>query len=255
VAGIIGYSYHYKLRQSILKNKLIAEKETLKAEAEKQLAHLEMTALKAQMNPHFIFNCLNSINRFIIVNDNEAASEYLTKFAKLIRQVLENSRGEKISLATEIETLKLYIEMESLRFLDKFQYTLEIDPRLRVERYVVHPMLIQPYVENAIWHGLMHRRTKGLLSISFCLAENGLKVVIRDNGVGREKAKQIKESQLVPKKSYGMKVTAERMALLSKNLNVPVSVTVEDLHNEQHVAEGTEVILLLPLELLPESDQ
>ncbi|MGB4850194.1 MAG: histidine kinase, partial [Saprospiraceae bacterium] len=251
-SGFIGFLYNYKLTQSIKQNKLLSEKETLKAEAEKQMAQLEMTALRAQMNPHFIFNCLNSINRFIIVNDNDTASEYLTKFSKLIRQVLDNSRGDKSLLATEIETLKLYIEMESLRFTDKFESSIDIAADLNTNEFLIQPMLIQPYVENAIWHGLMHRKTKGKIEISFSKREDSLLVEIVDNGVGREMAKSIKENQLVQRKSHGMKVTAERMSLLSKKMNVPVEAVVEDLYNEHHESIGTKVKLTLPLEPLPD---
>jgi hypothetical protein len=255
-ATMIAFMYNYKLTQSIKQNKLLAEKETLKAEAEKQLAQLEMTALRAQMNPHFIFNCLNCINRFIIVNDNDTASEYLTKFSKLIRQVLDNSRGDKTRLATEIETLKLYIEMESLRFSDKFDYSITVDPELEKDEYLIQPMLIQPYVENAIWHGLMHRKEKGKLQLTFIKKGNTLLVEIEDNGVGRAMAKSIKESQLVQKKSHGMKVTAERMSLLSKKMNVPVEAAVEDMYDGDQHALGTKVKLTLPLEIItgqPES--
>ena len=248
-AGMIGLVYQYRLSQSIKQNKLVAEKDTLKAEAEKQMAQLEMTALRAQMNPHFIFNCLNSINRFIIVNDNDTASEYLTKFSKLIRQVLDNSRGEKILLATEIETLKLYIEMESLRFADKFAFEFIVDPQLLEQPFLMQPMLIQPYVENAIWHGLMHLKGKGKLSLTFTRKGNALIVRIMDNGVGREMARTIKSTQLVKRKSLGMRVTAERMSLLSKKLDVPVLAEIVDLQDENQKGTGTLVVLTLPLEL------
>lgn len=248
IAGLVFAFYNFKLQQSIRQNRLIAEREFVKSESERQLSQLEMTALRAQMNPHFVFNCLNSINRFIVVNDNEAASEYLTKFSKLIRQVLDNSSGEKVLLATEIETLKLYIDMESLRFIDKFDYTISVDPQLEPSAWVIQPMLVQPYVENAIWHGLMHRKTKGILNIGFTRKGESLAVTIEDNGVGREKARQIKESQLITRKSHGMKVTAQRMALLSKKLNVTVEAYVEDLYDENNQSRGTCVHLTLPLE-------
>jgi hypothetical protein len=248
VASIVFAFYNFKLKQSIKQNKLIAEKEFVKAESERQLSQLEMTALRAQMNPHFVFNCLNSINRFIIINDNEAASVYLTKFAKLIRQVLDNSRGEKVLLATEIDTLKLYIDMESLRFIDKFEYSITVNTNLNPSSWVIQPMLVQPYVENAIWHGLMHRKTKGKLQIEFARNGDSLAVGIQDNGIGREMAKKIKESQIVTRKSHGMKVTAQRMALLSKKLNVTVEASVEDLYDDQYQPVGTRVHLTLPLE-------
>jgi ligand-binding sensor domain-containing protein len=248
VTGIVVSLYNYRLRQSVKQRALMVEKETMRAEAEMKMAQLEMSALRAQMNPHFIFNCLNSINRFIIVNDNDTASEYLTKFSKLIRQVLDNSRGEKTLLITEIETLTLYIEMESLRFADKFEYEMIVAPELLSDAYLIQPMLIQPYVENAIWHGLMHNKGKGKLSLTFSRKEDALMVSIQDNGVGREMAKKIKESQLIQRKSHGMKVTAERMSLLSKKLNVTVQAEVFDVYNEEQHIAGTRVVLTLPIE-------
>ncbi len=248
VSFIIFAFFSYRFRQKLKQKLLIAEKEWLKSESEQQLTQLEMKALRAQMNPHFIFNCLNSINRFIVVNDNDSASEYLTKFARLIRQVLDNSRGEKVSLLTEIETLKLYIEMEFLRFGNKFEYKIILDPDLDSEKYVVQPMLIQPYVENAIWHGLMHRKEKGCLWIHFSRAGHSLHVMIEDNGVGRAMAKKIKDSQLITRKSHGMQVTAERMSLLSQQMKVPVEAIVEDLLDDHQQSLGTKVSITLPLE-------
>ncbi len=248
VSSIIFAFLSYRFRQKLKQKLLIAEKEWLKNESEQQLTQLEMKALRAQMNPHFIFNCLNSINRFIVVNDNDSASEYLTKFSRLIRQVLDNSRGEKVSLLTEIETLKLYIEMEFLRFGNKFEYKIILNPGLEPEKYVVQPMLIQPYVENAIWHGLMHRKEKGFLWLHFSRMENTLHVMIEDNGVGRAMAKKIKESQLITRKSHGMQVTAERMSLLSQQMKVPVQAIVDDLFDNNHQSIGTKVSITLPLE-------
>jgi len=248
VSGLVFAFYSYKLKQTLKQKLLIAEKEWLKNETEQQLTQLEMKALRAQMNPHFIFNCLNSINRFIVVNDNESASEYLTKFSRLIRQVLDNSRGEKVGLATEIETLKLYIEMEFLRFGNKFEYNITLQEELDPAAFVVQPMLIQPYVENAIWHGLMHRKEKGILRINFSRLDNSLLVVIEDNGVGRVMAKKIKESQVITRKSHGMQVTAERMSLLSKRMKVPVEAIVDDLYDDDLQSIGTRVSITLPLE-------
>jgi LytS/YehU family sensor histidine kinase len=247
-AGIIYSIYSYRLKHALREKLLIGEQERMRIESEKLLGQLEMKALRAQMNPHFIFNCLNSINRFIVVNDNDAASGYLTKFSRLIRQVLDNSRGEKVILSAEIDTLQLYIDMESLRFMDKFESLIEIDPALKTDAFVIQPMLIQPYVENAIWHGLMHRKTKGRLRIQFLKQDQSLVVIIEDNGVGRTQAKAIKDSQLINRKSHGMKVTAERMSLLSRQLNVPVEANVEDLYDDMEVASGTRVRLILPLE-------
>lgn len=249
VAGMLFALYRYKLNQSLREARLLTEKERLKVESEHKLLQLEMTALRAQMNPHFIFNCLNAINRFIIIDENDAASEYLTKFSKLIRQVLDNSRGEKVNLNNEVETLSLYVEMESLRFVDKFEYEIILPPGRNTEDYLIQPMLIQPYVENAIWHGLMHLKSRGKLHIRFQLDEMTLRVFIEDNGIGRAASKELKHKQLITRKSHGMKVTAERMSLLSKKLDLPVEAQVEDLYDDNQRPVGTRVTLTLPVEV------
>lgn len=247
-AGMIFWFYTFKLKQTLREKLLIAEKQRIQSESERLLAELEMKALRAQMNPHFIFNCLNSINRFIVVNDNESASEYLTKFARLIRQVLDNSRGEKVNLATEIDTLKLYIDMEALRFHNKFDFRLDMEPGLNAGEFMIQPMLIQPYAENAIWHGLMHRKTKGMLTIRFSRVDHSLLVSIEDDGIGRAHARQIRQHQVIQRKSHGMKVTAERMSILSKQMNVPVTATIIDLYDASGEPSGTRVELTLPVE-------
>ncbi len=140
-------------------------KKSLKTEFNKKLADVEMTALRAQMNPHFLFNCLNSINRFIVRNDAETASNYLTKFSRLIRLILQNSKSSTITLRNELEALKLYIELEEMRFENRFDYSIHVDDNIEVEFVEVPPLLLQPYVENAIWHGLMHKESKGKLTI------------------------------------------------------------------------------------------
>jgi sensor histidine kinase YesM/ligand-binding sensor domain-containing protein len=247
--GLLVYlAFRYRLQQTIKAGRLEAEKNLIKTTMEKEMAALEMTALRSQMNPHFIFNCLNSINRFIIVNDNDTASEYLTKFSRLIRQVLDNSRSEKISLAKEIDTVKLYIEMEKLRYADKFDFSITIEPELFAEKILIQPMLIQPYVENAIWHGLMHKNGEGRIDITLSNTSNRLKIDITDDGIGRKRSMELKSKQMIHNSSYGMKVTAQRMAMLNKKVNEKSEVIITDLYDNDSNATGTRVVLLLPVD-------
>ncbi len=248
LAAIAYLAFRYRLNHLLRENKLKTEKQMLKSEMEREMATLEMTALRAQMNPHFIFNCLNSINRFIIVNDNDTASEYLTKFSRLIRQVLDNSRSEKISLEREINTLQLYIQMEKLRFVDKFDFNIHIDEALDLHQTFIQPMMVQPYIENAIWHGLMPLQEGGQLKISFKKMSDQLVVSVEDNGIGRQRSQAMKTMQRMPRRSHGMRVTAERLAILNKKVDAKAEIIVTDLHNHYEKPCGTRVDLLLPLD-------
>jgi putative methionine-R-sulfoxide reductase with GAF domain len=241
---------------SLCANKIIrirAEEEKEKAQAtlmdtQQKMAEVEMQALRAQMNPHFIFNCLNSINRYIVKSDQATASLYLTRFAKLIRLILDNSNSKNVTLSNELEALKLYIEMEALRFDKKFSYSIVVDESVRAESVEVPPLIIQPYVENAIWHGLLHKETEGYLLIFVSrLSENMIKVVIEDNGIGRDKAQELKSKSATTRKSLGMKLTENRLSLLNKYAKVTASVDIIDLKTEGEQAEGTKVVLKIPI--------
>ncbi|MCB0616605.1 MAG: histidine kinase, partial [Phaeodactylibacter sp.] len=200
--SLLGYRmYLFRVRQ-------IRKEEKLKAEFEKRLADVEMSALRAQMNPHFLFNSLNSIDSFIIRNETQKASEYLNNFARLIRLILQNSRSNYVSLKDEVEAIELYLQMENLRFRDKFTYEVRIDECIELSSIDIPPMLIQPYIENAIWHGLMHKEDKSQGKVTFSVAkENGfLQCVIEDNGIGREQAKELNARRpLRGRQSYGMR--------------------------------------------------
>ena len=213
------------------------------------MAEVEMQALRAQMNPHFIFNCLNSINRYIVKSDQQTASLYLTRFAKLIRLILDNSNSRSVTLANELEALKLYIEMESIRFEKKFHYQIHVDKNVQTDCECVPPLIIQPYVENAIWHGLLHKEDAGELRISIHKKSPGLlECIIEDNGVGREKARELKSKSASTKKSLGMRLTEDRLALLNAQSKMNASVVVEDLRTETGSAVGTKVILKIPID-------
>ena len=203
---------------------------------------LEMQALRAQMNPHFIFNCLSSINRFILKNESEAASDYLTKFSKLIRMVLNNSKNSSISLDEELEMLRHYLDLEKLRFQNSFDYKINILDHLDTSYMLVPPLLLQPIAENAIWHGLMHKEGAGVLDINFDIQNSYLNCYITDNGVGRQKAETYKSKSVEKQKSLGTQITAERIALNNKDDN-PGDFTIEDLVDAEGFAAGTRVTL------------
>ena len=245
LATFSGMSYGaYRLRIQ-----QIRREEQMKAEFNKKLAEVEMAALRSQMNPHFLFNCLNSINRFIQRNEPDAASGYLTKFSRLIRLVLDNSRSDQVSLRDEMEALRLYIELEAMRFVGRFSYSIDLSPKLDTSSIEVPPMLVQPYVENAIWHGLMHKESEDCHLQVKAFPQNGrLAIVVEDNGIGREMARQLKSKSATLHKSHGMKVTAERIEIINQIYQARATVEIEDLKNEQGEAAGTRVSLFLPLE-------
>jgi LytS/YehU family sensor histidine kinase len=215
---------------------------------EHKIAETEMIALRAQMNPHFIFNCLNSIKLYTLENDSQTASEYLTKFSQLIRLVLENSRSEKVTLQKELETLKLYIELEAMRFKDKVQYKINVVPHIDQQYIEIPPLLLQPYVENAIWHGLMHKRDGGNITIDIAQpSEYLLHIEITDDGIGREMAKEHKSKSATRQKSFGLKMTSERLDAINHIYQTKTEVKIVDLVDTDGLAAGTKVIIEIPL--------
>lgn len=228
--------------------------ETKKAtvEFQQQATELEMQALRAQMNPHFIFNCLSSINRFILINKTEEASDYLTKFSRLIRMALHNSEKPLITLETELEALRLYLDLERLRFKNAFNYSITFINTIDINTLYIPPMLIQPFTENAIWHGLMHKKGIGCLEIQLCAADKILTCIIIDNGIGRNMAASFNSRTAEKNKSMGMNITAGRLALLNKSKNEAALFTIEDLIDEEGNGCGTKVILTIPYKDLTE---
>jgi sensor histidine kinase YesM len=215
---------------------------------EQQLAEIQMMALRAQMNPHFIFNCLNSIQLYTTSNDAAKASLYLNRFSQLIRLVLENSRSERVTLANELEALRLYLEMESMRFKDKLGFKIEIDTSLDTDLIEIPPLLLQPYVENAIWHGLMHKQEGGMVQVKVDpMPEDCLRITITDNGIGRAKAAELKSLSATRHKSFGMKVTGERISLINRLYQTHTRVQIHDLTDTAGKPAGTEVVLEIPI--------
>ena len=228
------------------KNEKLAIKKE-QAELQQKVAELEMQALRAQMNPHFIFNCLSSINRFIFKNDNKIASDYLTRFSRLIRMVLMHSQKKLIPLEDELEMIRLYLDLERLRFKDAFDYSITTTNIVDAGSIFIPPLLLQPFCENAVWHGLMHKETKGHLNviISEVVNENDktLRCVIEDNGVGRDKAAEMNSKSAGKEKSLGLKITTERIALLNKENNFNTFYKIDDILNDEHEVAGTRVQL------------
>lgn len=207
-----------------------------------------MTALRAQMNPHFIFNCLNSIKLYTLQNDADKASDYLTKFSRLIRLVLENSRSECVTLQNELDMLQLYADMEIMRFKQKLVFHLDIEPGTDVHYIEIPPLLLQPYVENAIWHGLMHKPEGGTVTVAVSQPQpNGLHIEITDDGVGRQRAGELKSKSAGSHKSFGMQVTADRIRMINQLYNIQTQTQIVDLIDPFGEACGTQVLLDIPI--------
>ncbi|WP_291913512.1 tetratricopeptide repeat protein [Chitinophaga sp. CB10] len=220
-------------------------------EENKQRLQLELRSLRSQMNPHFIFNSLSSIHRYIWSNNQEEASDYLTKFSKLMRLIQDNTQHTFVPLNKELESLQLYLDLESLRCNGIFDYHIEVADDINDEEVLIPPMILQPYVENAIWHGLVHKLAeKGQLDIRIRLSGRSLVCTIEDNGIGRQKAMEIKERKGKTHNSVGMKVTQGRIDLIRKINNKDASVEVTDLRNDAGEPTGTRVTIVLPAEFI-----
>ncbi len=227
----------YKLRQKNFQNEL-----------EKNNLIIEQKLLRTQMNPHFIFNSLNSIQSFISENEAFLAESYLSKFALLMRNILDNSRMEFIPIEDDISTLGLYLELEKLRFNNKFDFNIIVDPKIVTDFTLIPPMLIQPFVENAILHGIMYKESKGLIEVIFKLLDNTIRCIIKDDGVGREIAMEKKKMNSSKRKSLGLQVTKERLELLNEKRKVSISIKIIDLKDETGKAAGTQAEVIIPFE-------
>ena len=236
VASAIYAAYKYRIGQ-------VNKAAQLKADYEIKLNELEISALRTQMNPHFIFNSLNTINSFINSNDRTQANQYISKFSRLIRMILDHSRQKKIPLADEISVVELYMQMEQIRFENKFSFKIIADPAIDMDTIEVPPLIIQPFVENAILHGLLPSDNPGLLQVSINKGQNKIICSIEDNGVGRENAKLNKKQDVVKRESHGMDITLKRIALFNKDNGFKEAVEIIDLQNPT----GTKVIIPLAL--------
>ncbi|HEY4800821.1 MAG TPA: histidine kinase, partial [Bacteroidia bacterium] len=228
---------------------LIKRKEAERLSREIQLANNELKALRAQMDPHFIFNSLSSIQSFIMSRDEDAALKYLNKFAKLMRMILSNSEKSSVTLSEEINSLRLYLELEALRWENKFEYEIEIDPEVEIDFYKIPSMLIQPYVENAIIHGVIPKENgKGRIGIKISQTDTYIICTIQDNGIGRKKSAALKSaSRHTIHESMGMKITNERLEVLNKIHNSDLSAIITDLEDEKGEALGTKIEIFIPV--------
>ncbi|HET6225034.1 MAG TPA: two-component regulator propeller domain-containing protein [Bacteroidia bacterium] len=223
--------------------KKIEKKERDKAAINQQLSEFKMTALRSQMNPHFIYNAIGSIQHYILKNEVDQSFNYLSKFSSLIRKVLNNSKNEYISLEDEISTLKLYIDLEQLRFKHPFRFILDIDKELDMG-IDIPTMLIQPYIENSIWHGLMPKESGGKLELILKNVNRAIHVIIRDNGVGREKGDLSSKYHV----SKGMSLTEQRIQTLENTSKKKFVTAIIDLKDGQGSPIGTEVNLIIPFD-------
>ena len=209
---------------------------------QKKLTELELQALKAQINPHFVFNCLNSIKGFIYERDFRQADKYLDKFSELLRSTLDNSSSSIISLQDEINYLDTYLQLEKLRFEDKFEYSIQVDKDINSKEALVPAMLLQPYVENAIRHGIGHlENKKGAISIRIRREQKQLICEIEDDGVGREKAFALRNEMHTEYQSRGMQLSKRRAELYG------IEQEIIDKKDDQGNAMGTVIVLRIPI--------
>ena len=204
---------------------------------------LALKSLRSQMNPHFIFNALNSVNSFIAKSDERSANRYLSDFSTLMRAVLENSEEDFIPLSKELELIRLYVKLEHSRFPDKFDYSIDVDDTIDIESYQIPPMLLQPYIENAIWHGLRYKEDKGYLKIQLeNIGKNTIRISVEDDGIGRKKSAELKTQNQKKQKSKGMGNISKRIAILNEMYKDKVDVHITDLSSDGH---GTRVLFTL----------
>lgn len=256
---IIQFQENQKLRDEIqvqlerdleiLSKKAEQEKiENLKTKYEKELAELKLSSLRSQMNPHFIFNSLNSIKRYIIDSEKENAVFYLNKFSKLIRKILNSTASREIALSEELETMKLYMKIENIRFNNTIDFIVNVDKSLNLTAIKIPSLITQPFIENAIWHGLSLKENnrKLILKIS---KENPLqlKIEIIDNGIGRVKSGQIKEKKIHKRTSFGIKLSTERLMHFSADFKGDYNLRFSDLYDGDNPL-GTKVTILIPTE-------
>ena len=226
-------------RIKTIKKKHEVEKRVL--EIEKELFDIQQKALQLQMNPHFIFNSLNAIQSFVISSNTDKAIHYLAKFSQLMRLILANSRESSIPIKDELKVITYYMDIERLRFDNKFDYVIDVDKDIDQEFMEIPPMIIQPFIENAILHGLIHNAEPGHIIISLKLQKDFIFCTIEDNGVGRKKAQEIRDASGIKRKSRGMLITKERLEILNKQSKEKFAVNVIDVVDKKSNPCGTRV--------------
>jgi tetratricopeptide (TPR) repeat protein len=214
---------------------------------EKKILTLEQTMLRSQMNPHFLFNSLNSIKLYIINNEKKNAVHYLNKFSKLVRKILEASSQREIPLAEELETVELYMNIENIRFSNEINFKINISEDIDVHTVKTPSLILQPFLENALWHGLSSKEGEKNITLDVTSGEDGfINIAITDDGVGRDKAEQIKEGKVLKRKSIGIDITKERLANFSKDYQNSFHVEIIDIYNDSNLPAGTKILLHIP---------
>ncbi len=249
---LISFLFYFWVQTQKRKREIsLHETKQLQKSLELKVLNKELSALRAQMNPHFLFNCLSSINDFIMHEDPKTASKYLTKFSHLMRMILNNSKERMISLKRELDALSLYVEMENLRLNDKIFYTVEVDEHIDQEQLLIPSMILQPYIENSIKHGLSPKPKGGAISLHIFDKKTFLHVVIQDDGIGRSEANKRQRVKHKNGKSYGMSITSERLHLINQTMDVEASTEIIDLDNPS----GTKVILRIKKSFNPKKHE
>lgn len=239
------FYYYYQWRLKIISKEFKLKRDKL--QLEKDLSKSVLTSIKSQMNPHFFYNALNTIQSYLFTNDKRNAINYLSKFSKLTRMILEMSENESIKLNEEIKALTLYLELEKMRFDNDFMFNIEMATTVDLEMVKIPSMLIQPYVENAVKHGLLHKEGEKHLSIKFDKENKYLKVTIEDNGIGRKKSEELNKIKDANHASYATQANLKRLEILNKDLENSKPIEIIDLLDKNNLPQGTKVILYIPI--------
>ena len=242
IATTVTLYYKKRLRRAQQSNQLLNEK----IELEKALHQSTLTSIKAQMNPHFIFNALNTIQSYIYTNDKHAASKYLVDFSELTRLILSMSNQDTVSLTDEVKTNTLYLKLEKMRFEDDFEYTIHVSD-IDTDSVRIPPMLIQPYIENAIKHGLLHKKSDKKLKVNFAINNEFLEVDIIDNGIGILASSQINNQRKKNHQSFALQANKKRLDILNSGLTKQIGEEITSLYDEHGKANGTHVRLQIPI--------
>jgi hypothetical protein len=242
----LGLLIYLIIKQRVKKERAQLALKESKLMLEKELNKTTLTSIKAQMNPHFIFNALNTIQSYVYMNDKKNAGIYISKFSDLTRSILEMSNKETISVYEEITTLELYLSLEKMRFEDSFEYAIQVSDKLEVDKIMLPSMLIQPYVENAVKHGLLHKKSNRELHIYFEQEHQFLKIIIDDNGIGRKQSEALKSANNKGHQSFAMEANKKRLEILLQK-HKDITLEIIDKQNEWGDATGTQVVIKLPI--------
>lgn len=229
-----------------IRERRIISDEKLKSDFRQRVTELELKSLRSQMNPHFLYNSLNAIRLFVLQNEPKNAEKYLVKFSRLMRLILHNSRQERVTLESELELNKLYLELEQVRLDKKFVFEINTQENMRTQEFLVPPMIIQPYIENAILHGIRNKQENGQICLKISETEKGIQCIIEDDGVGRQKAAEIRNRNSATHNGVALKVTEERLELMGQLTGKLGAVEFEDLFNADGSSAGTRVIIIFP---------